>query len=92
MSTTTYGTSKVFRNGDSCGYTIHLKPCKNIPEVGWIDFQYSMGDSFYNYWLLSECNDQAQKRIKRLLKEDGVKIKAVDHYYTVVTSELYKED
>lgn len=92
MSKTTYGTSKVFRDGNTYGYTISLEPRKNISEIGWITFEYSEGECFYRFWLLSECNDRVQKRIKRLLKEDGVKIKVVDHYYTVVTSGLYKED
>ena len=92
MFTSNYGTSKTYRDGRTYGYVVHLEPCKNAPEVGWVTFEYDDGGGFYRYWLLSECNDLAQKRIKRLLNEDGVKMKVVDHYYTVVTSELYKED
>jgi hypothetical protein len=61
-----YGHSHTYEDGDTIGYTINLKSRK-------ITFEYTLGeDCGFSFSLLSECRDDIQKELRKILDEDEI--------------------
>lgn len=67
-----YGYENHYENGTRIGYTIDLQTRK-------IKFEYELSEDLgFSFTLLSECRDDIQKGLRKMLAEDGITLGILD--------------